>query len=66
MINRSIVLCEVEDRMHLYGLIDDACIDINEMQESYSFGSSDIFEKGLINYHYQQVRTPITRRAEMH
>lgn len=52
MFNRSVVLQTVEDRMQLYRWIDDACIEINDMQERYVFGSSDILEKELANYHY--------------
>lgn len=52
MINRSIVLKSTEDRMDLYGKIDEACIEVTDSQDEFVFGSGDIYEKGLVNYHY--------------
>lgn len=52
MFSTSVVLNTVEDRMDLYGFIGEACIEINESQDKFVFDSGDLFEKGLINYHY--------------
>jgi len=52
MINTSIVLKPIEDRMALYGYIDEACIEITDSQDEFVFDSGDIYEKGEVNYHY--------------
>lgn len=52
MINRSIVLKMVEERMDLYGFIDEVCLEIDELQNDYAFESGDFVEKELVNYYY--------------
>jgi len=52
MINRTLVLSSTKDRTDLFGYIDQACIEISESQDKFVFGSGDLFEKGMINYHY--------------
>jgi len=51
MIKSTLVLSATEDRMELFGYIDQACIEITESQDKFVFGSGDLFEKGMINYH---------------